>query len=181
MRFRRSASSSSGAVTPWSMRTAGRPAVRGRSAVSPSTSIVLASLRRSRVLASPWASGGRYQRTITVATEGYGCMQANSTALIKLAHGTTGRCGVPSSRTCDIARHAKRCCTGMQASLEGEPWDGATARKRTPVKVSTWSHTLDYKGTKQPVFSLLRHVTLASRILPGQHGLSWIWSVALSP
>ena len=42
MRFRRSASSSSGAVTPWSMRTAGRPAVRGRSAVSPSRSIVLA-------------------------------------------------------------------------------------------------------------------------------------------
>ena len=33
------------------------------------------------------------------------------------------------------ARHAKRCC--MQASLEGKPWYGATARKRTP---ETWSH-----------------------------------------
>ena len=36
------------------------------------------------------------------------------------------------------ARHAKRCC--MQASLEGKPWYGATARKRTPVKGSTWFH-----------------------------------------
>ena len=40
MRFKSSASSSSGAVTPWSMRTAGRPEARGRSAVRPSTSIV---------------------------------------------------------------------------------------------------------------------------------------------
>ena len=39
MRFKSSASSSSGGVTPWSMRTAGRPAARERSAVSPSTSI----------------------------------------------------------------------------------------------------------------------------------------------
>ena len=41
MRFKSSASSSSGAVTPWSMRTAGRPAARGRSAVSPRNSIGL--------------------------------------------------------------------------------------------------------------------------------------------
>ena len=39
MRFKSSASSSPEAVTPWSMRTAGRPAACGRSAVSPSTSI----------------------------------------------------------------------------------------------------------------------------------------------
>ena len=39
MRFKSSASSSSGAVTPWSMRTAGRPAARERSAASPRTSI----------------------------------------------------------------------------------------------------------------------------------------------
>jgi hypothetical protein len=44
MRFKSSASSSSGAVTPWSMRTAGRQAARGRSAVSPSTSIVRSGL-----------------------------------------------------------------------------------------------------------------------------------------
>jgi hypothetical protein len=56
--------------------------------------------------------------------------------------------------------------------------DGATARKRSE---GSWSHDLDYRGTKHPVLSLLRHVTLASRILPGQHGLSWIWSVAEVP
>jgi hypothetical protein len=52
MRFKSSASSSSGGVTPWSMRTAGRPAARERSAVSPSTSIA------ARLVASRWARGG---------------------------------------------------------------------------------------------------------------------------
>ena len=54
MRFRSSASSSSGAVTPWSMRTAGRPAARGRSAVRPSTNMVWFGRSRASL-----AEGGR--------------------------------------------------------------------------------------------------------------------------